>query len=224
MSLPFTREHPAKVAIVDDHPLVREHLSVLLNQQEDLQVCAACGSREEVGEVLRRYRPHVLIVDLSLGKASGIDVIRDVKKMEPDQLIVVLSMHQEAAYVEQALRAGARGYVTKSDATGTIVTALREVLAGELYLSRPVATQMVSLLLSGEDRKDTPIRKLLTARELEIFELLGQEMDTRDVVNTLGVELKTIQAHYANLRAKLKCDSLAAVRREAVAWRKSSRD
>jgi len=208
------------IFLVDDHPLVREWLTNLINQQPDM---AVCGEAEEVPDALdsiAKLRPAVAIVDLSLKGASGLELIKDLKLRQPEVRVLVLSMHDEFLYAERALRAGARGYVMKRETARKVIVAIRQVIAGELYVSEKFAALMAQKFLEGGPVNGSPI-ELLSDRELEVFQLLGQGYDTRRIAVTLKVSFKTVQSYCARIKEKLRLDGATALLREAIRWEES---
>ncbi len=214
----MTTDPKRKVFIVDDHPLVREWLTSLINQQPDLVVCGEASDRAHALSQIEAARPDAAVVDISLENSSGIELIKDLKAIHPELAVLVLTMHEEALYAERALRAGARGYVMKRAATRQIVVAIRKVLAGELYISDKVASAMTESYVTGRSGKMAFSVDLLSDRELEVFRLFGQGCDTRRIADTLHVSIKTVQAHYARMKEKLGLSSVTELVREAVRW------
>ena len=208
----------ARVFLVDDHPLVRESLARLINQQSDMEVC---GEAEEVGQALRDIAasgPDAAIVDISLHGSSGLELIKTLKRTTPGCATIVLSMHDERIYAERAIRAGARGYVMKRESTKHIVNAIREVLQGRLCVSEEMAGALAERL--DGDRKPisaSPV-EALSDRELEVFTLIGAGRETRQIAGELNVSMKTVQAYCARIKEKLQIESATELLREAVRW------
>jgi len=208
---------PIKVFLVDDHPLVREGLTNLINQQPRFRVC---GEAENVPDALRGIEtsdPDVAIVDISLKGSSGLELIKQLKALRPRLAIIALSMHDEKFYAERAIRAGARGYVMKRESTKKIVAAIDEVLKGRLCISEQVAAGLAEKFIGGRTGNDWPV-ELLSDRELEVFNLLGQGFETRQVAETLNVSMKTVQAYCARIKQKLKLSTASELLREAIRW------
>lgn len=208
------------VFLIDDHPLVREWLASLINQQSDLSVCGEAASRAEALELISSAKPDVAVVDISLEGSSGLELIKDLKAMASDVAVVVLSMHDEKLYAERALRAGARGYVMKRDVTKKVLQAIRSVLDGKLYLSEEMAMVMARKLVDGAESV-SPVEKL-SDRELEVFQLLGRGSTTRQIAQDLNVSMKTVQAFYARIKEKLNLANASELLREAVRWQERS--
>jgi len=218
---PIMREAPYKILLVDDHPLVREWLASLINQQPDLTVCGEAESVQEALNYLAQDRPDLAIVDLSLRERSGLELIKAMKTSFPDVAIIVLSMHDEKHYAERAIRAGARGYVMKRETTKKIISAIQQVRSGQLGVSDEVAALFAKRFLDSESGSGTPVQEL-SDRELEVFRLLGQGIDTRSVATTLQISIKTVQAYCARIKDKLNLANATELLREAIRWNDSN--
>ena len=210
-----------KVLLVDDHPLVREGLVNLINQQADLQICGEAGNEPQALELIRTVQPHVAIVDISLENGSGIELIKSIKAMFPAVTVLVLSMHDESLYAERALRAGARGYVMKREAAKKVIQAIRSVLAGQLYVSDKIAALMAEKFVEGRTAATASPIEQLSNRELEVFQLLGLGHNTRQIADHLHVGFKTVQAYCARIKEKLKLANATELLREAIRWQES---
>jgi DNA-binding NarL/FixJ family response regulator len=206
-----------KIFLVDDHPLVREWLGNLIHQQPDLIVCGEADGAALALDAITKTKPDIVIVDIALKEGSGIELLRNLKAMRPAVSSIVLSMHDEQLYAERALRAGARGYIMKREATKNVIAGIREVLAGRLYLSERLKSLFSEKFLGGAPPGGSPIEKL-SDRELEVFELLGQGCETRKIAETLHVSMKTVQAFCARIKEKLKLSTATELLREAIRW------
>jgi DNA-binding NarL/FixJ family response regulator len=208
----------ATVFLVDDHPLVREWLTNLINQLPDLRVCGEAAGAEQAFEGMRTSSPDIAIVDLALPEGSGLALVKKIRVEMPAIAVVVLSMHDERYYAERAFRAGARGYVMKGESTSSIAAAIREVLAGRLYVS-PRMQSAFSKRFGDEDLQSlhAPVKKL-SDRELEVFRLLGQGYETRRAAQSLNVSIKTVQAYCARIKEKLQLANASELLREAIRW------
>ena len=207
-----------KILLVDDHPLVREWLTHLINEQRDLVVCGEAESAPEALTAVEKSRPDLAIVDLSLKSGSGIDCIKDLKRLHPSLLILVLSMHDEALYGERALRAGARGYIMKREVTKKIIGAIRQVLHGGLCISEKLAATMAEKLVDRRVPSNASPVSLLSDRELEVFQFLGKGCKTRSIAGELHVSVKTVQAYCARIKEKLHLANATELLREAIRW------
>ncbi len=206
------------VFVVDDHPLVRDSLAMLINQQQDMRVC---GEAEDVATALRGFaegRPDIAIVDISLGEGSGLDLIKQLRARAPAVAVVVLSMHDEKLYAERCIRAGARGYVMKRESSKRIIAAIREVRAGKLFLSEQTASAFAEKFVGARHGlKETPMEDL-SDRELQVFGLIGRGLPTREIAGAMNVSVKTVQAYCARIKQKLGIATATELLREAVRW------
>jgi DNA-binding NarL/FixJ family response regulator len=208
----------AKVFLVDDHPLVREWLTNLINQLPDLMVCGEAATGAEALLGMETSNPDIAIVDLSLKEGSGLETIKAVKARFPQTAVIVLSMHDEQYYAERTMRAGARGYVMKGEVTSDIFAAIREVLAGRIYLSRRMRELFAERFVDGHVPDSRSPVETLSDRELQVFQLLGQGIETRRVAQKLNVSIKTVQAYCARIKDKLQLSNASELLREAVRW------
>ena len=199
------RDGKRRIFLVDDHPLVCEWLTVFINGQDDLTVCGMASDAPRALAGVIEMRPDAVIVDLSLDRGSGMELIKDLRVHVPRAVIVVLSMHEEKLYAERTLRAGARGYVTKRAGAKNILQALRRVLGGGLYLSESFAGMMAARCVGRTKQPDparSPVQRL-SDRELEVFHSLGEGIGTRQISENLGLSLKTVQVYCARIKDKL---------------------
>src|SRR5712692_5365149 len=207
-----------RVFLVDDHPLVREGLSNLINHQDDLSVC---GEAEDSGGAragIEKTKPDVALIDISLKNESGLELVKNLESKFPNVALIVLSMHDEALYAERALRAGARGYVMKRETTKSVLTAIRRVLQGDVYVSERVVNVMARRLGSSRRAAANSPVELLSDRELEVFRLLGQGRTTSQIAEDLHLSLKTVQAYCARAKEKFGVHSLGELLRAAFRW------
>jgi DNA-binding NarL/FixJ family response regulator len=207
-----------RIFIVDDHPLVREWLVMLINQQADLKVCGEAGKSLDALRLIPEAKPHLAVIDISMEGGSGIELIKSLKADSPEVAVIVLSMHDEASYGELALRAGARGYVMKLEATKNILRAIRTVLDGKFHVSEKIANIMAEKFVDGKSPAATSPVDLLSDRELEVFQLLGRGLRTRQIAEELHVSFKTVQAFCARIKPKLKVSNANELLREATRW------
>lgn len=213
-----TATKKARVLLLEDHPIVRQGLAQLINDEPDLLICGQADDTQSAMELVRQESPDIAIVDISLKDRSGLDVIKDLHEIKPDLAVLVLSMHDEKLQAERALRAGARGYIMKQEATDKVLTAIRRVLAGEIYLSERMAA-----LHRLMDVKDAPAEKLsplqtLTNRELEIFTLIGHGKGPREIAADLSLSIKTVEAHREHIKAKLNVKTANELIRHAMQY------
>jgi DNA-binding NarL/FixJ family response regulator len=205
-----------RVFLVDDHPLVREWLTNLVNQQKDLMVCGEAEDAPHALQAIENLQPDVAVVDVTLANGSGIELVKDVKRIAPQVAVVVLSMHDESLYAERALRAGARGYVMKRETTKKIISAIRDVLEGRLHVSEEFKASLTEKLLDGKTG-GSPVDGL-SDRELEVFRRLGQGQETRRIAEALGISIKTVQVYCARIKEKLGLANATELLREAMRW------
>jgi DNA-binding NarL/FixJ family response regulator len=208
----------AKILLVDDHPLVREWLATLINQQADLEICGETDSAPAALQMIGRVNPEIAIVDISMERGSGLELIKDIKANYPNVMVIVLSMHDEALYAERALRAGARGYIMKREATKNVLQAIRSVRGGKLYVSDKMAMRLAEKFVEGVPGKPVSLVEKLSDRELEVFHLLGRGYSTRRIADELHVSFKTIQAFCARIKDKLGLETATELLLEAVRW------
>jgi DNA-binding NarL/FixJ family response regulator len=206
-----------RILVVDDHPLVREGLTNLIDQTSDLMVCGEAGDTKGALEAIARTRPDLAIIDLSLGGESGIDLIRSLRERFPSVPTIVLSMHDERVHGEGAILAGARGYVMKRESSTKVVEAIRQVLEGNTYLSRELTELFAQKFVSGSGSNGS-LTNVLSARELEVFQLIGRGYETREIATALKVNIKTIQTYCTRIKEKLELSSGAELLREAMRW------
>lgn len=211
-----------KILLVDDHPLVREWLTALVNQELDWEVCGSTGTARQALQTLATTPADAVIVDIWLEQGtSGIELIKDLKAVHPQVSAIVLSMHDEMLYAERAMRAGASGYVMKRDATGKILDAIKTVLAGKSYFSESVNAMMAQKLArGGAGAKDSPLT-ILSDRELEVFELLGRGSNTRQISEQLNLSGKTVQVYCARIKEKLNLANINELIAHAARWHES---
>ena len=208
----------AKILIVDDHPLVREGLADLVNKEKDLVVCGQAEDAYQAMEAIRELKPDMAIVDISLKETSGLELIKDIKIQHPGLPVLTLSMHEESVYAERALRAGAKGYIMKREATKKVVTAIRKVLRGQLYLSEKMTTRLVRKFVDGKPEAGTSPIDRLTDRELEVFSLLGRGNGTRQISEQLHLSVKTIETYRSRIKEKLNLTSASELLQHAFQW------
>jgi DNA-binding NarL/FixJ family response regulator len=208
----------SRVFIVDDHPLVREGLTNLINGQDDLIVCGEAKDSARAINGIAKARPDVAVIDISLENESGLELVKQLASQFPQVALIILSMHDEALYAERALRAGARGYVMKHETSKSVLASIRRVLGGGIYVSERIVKRMALRLASSrEPVASSPVERL-SDRELEIFRLLGQGRTTSQIAGDLNLSLKTVQAYCARAKEKFGVTSLTELLRAAIQW------
>src|SRR5881392_2505696 len=205
-----------RMVIVDDHPLFRKGLQELIHSDSSFVVCGEAGNASEAMEVIRKLGPDLVIVDLSLPGANGIELIKNIRAEFSKLPVLILSMHDESLYALRALRAGAQGYVMKQEALENVIVAIREVLAGRPYLSSDMSAKLITNFASGTNEAN-PTDKL-SDRELEILELIGKGRDVREIAKALHISAKTVETHRAHIKEKLNLKNARQVTRFAVQW------
>jgi DNA-binding NarL/FixJ family response regulator len=207
-----------KVFIVDDHPIVRQGIRLLVNQEPGLEVVGEADNVHDALAEIDRLHPDIAVVDLSLKGGSGLDLIKDIQIRHPGLAVLVLSMRDESFYAERVLRAGARGYITKEEGSEKVIEGIREILSGKVYLSGKMASKMLSGMVGATKARELPSVRDLSDRELEVFELVGQGMPTRDIAARLHLSVKTVESHREHIKEKLGLDSASDLLRHAIQW------
>ena len=206
-----------KIFLVDDHPVLRKGLVRLIDAKDEFVVCGEASTAADAMTLIRDLSPDLVVVDIGLPGASGIELTKTIRAEFPKLPVLILSMHEETLYATRALRAGATGYIVKQDAIDNIAVALHEALSGRRYLSPVIASQMQPHGTSATAKSDDPM-SLLTDREFEIFQLIGKGHEVREISDALGVSPKTVETHRTNIKEKLKLKNARQVARMAVQW------
>jgi DNA-binding NarL/FixJ family response regulator len=212
------KKNPARILIVDDHPLLRQGITQLINEEKDMHVVGEADDPNRALGAIAACNPDVVILDLSLKGTSGIELLKNIKVRYPRLLVLILSMHDESVYAQRALRAGAAGYIMKQEATERVLVALRRVLAGEVYLSDDLGARLLNRLVGGKSSLNgSPIEEL-SDRELEIFGLIGQGHGTRPIAEKLHLSVKTVESHRAHIKEKLNLKNATELVHHAIQW------
>ncbi len=214
-------KNKVKIVIVDDHPILRQGLANLINQEKDLEVCAQAEDAHQAMQSIKSLKPDVAIVDISLKETSGIELIKDINNQFPNLLVLVLSMHDEFLYAERALRAGAKGYIMKEAATENVILAIRKILDDQIYLSDAMAAQFLRRLANGEPLIGSSSMERLSDRELEVFNLIGRGRGTRQIAEELHLSIKTIETYREHIKKKLNLADAPELLHYAFQWVKS---
>jgi DNA-binding NarL/FixJ family response regulator len=207
-----------KVLIVDDHPVVRYGLLQMLSNEPDFEICGEAASAQEALALVDQRRPDIAVVDISLKGTNGIELVKQIHAMRPEARILVSSMHDEKLFAERALRAGANGYINKQVAVTEMVSAIRRVLSGKVYLSPPMTERMVERAARLDSDASRSVIQRLSDRELEVFSLLGDGLSTREVAQRLNLSVKTIETHRAQIKRKLGLRNSTELIQRAVEW------
>ncbi len=193
-----------KILIVDDHPVVRQGLKLIIEEEDDFKICGDAGDIDTASRMVNDLNPDLVLVDISLEKnESGLDFVKALRKKYPSIPSLMISMHDEMLYAERAIKAGARGYVRKNAIGRNIVNAMRCVLSGELYLQKETSSMIVSKILNTAPNKSVSSVDQLTEREFEVFRLLGSGLGTRKIANKLGISVNTVETYRRKIRTKL---------------------
>ncbi|SER66246.1 DNA-binding response regulator, NarL/FixJ family, contains REC and HTH domains [Nitrosomonas sp. Nm51] len=208
----------AQILLVDDHPMMRHGMAMLINMEPDLEVFAQAGDGEEALAILRSGQHiDIVLLDVTLKTISGFEVIKNIHSRYPELPVLFVSMHDETIYAERALRAGARGYVMKQEPGEILINAIREVLQGKIYLSGKLHEKLLNRIVAGQAEPESPITKL-TPSEFEVLHLIGSGHSSQEIANLLKRSIKTVETHRFNIRTKLNLKDSADLIRYATRW------
>jgi DNA-binding NarL/FixJ family response regulator len=216
MKMPSSEK--TNVVIVEDHLMFREQLAHLINKEEDMFVCGEADNIRDGFQLIKETHPNVAIIDITLKGSSGLELLKDLRAHEIEVPTLVLSMHDESLYAERALRAGAKGYITKHEASAKVMLAIRHVLGGEIYLKPRFMSAIVNRMMAGSKAGMAHPVDRLTDRELEVFELIGRGQTTREIGARLCVGVTTVDTYRARIKEKLNIDNAARLHSEASRW------
>jgi DNA-binding NarL/FixJ family response regulator len=208
----------ARIFIVDDHPMTRAGLTHLINHQPDT---LACGEAENAAEALDLFhvsQPDLMLIDITLPDKSGLELIKDIKAIRPDLPILVISMHDESLYADRVLRAGARGYITKHEGGDKLLVAIRQVLSGKIYVSESMSAHILEIFSGVQPGTVRASIQNLSDREFEVFQALGEGLSSHEIAKKLHLSAKTVDAHRANIKTKLKINTTAELISFAARW------
>jgi DNA-binding NarL/FixJ family response regulator len=206
-----------RILIVDDHPMLREGLRSVISREPDLMVCGEAENAAQAMNAVQRLTPDLALVDITLPGKSGLDLVKDLRALYPQLTILGISLHDESLYAERMLRAGASGYITKQQRPEELIKAIRQVLDHHVYVSKEVSESLLRRF-SPQRKERTSPTELLTDRELEVMQLIGEGKAPKEIAQQLRLSAKTIAVHAANIRQKLKLKTTAQVIRFAVQW------
>ncbi|MFC1672278.1 response regulator [Planctomycetota bacterium] len=208
-----------RILLVDDHPIVRYGMRQLIELEKDMTVCGEAGSVDEGLAAVEKHNPDLAIVDITMDGRSGIELARDLSSRRPDFPVLMLSIHDEMDYVERALKAGARGYLTKREAPKLIVSAVRAVMQGEMFVPDSMATKLLTkLVVRDRTDSDGDPTTCLSGRELEVFEMMGRGQGTRQIAEALHRSVNTIETHKRHIKQKLDIETASELASLATEW------
>lgn len=213
-----TANRKSKIFVVDDHPIVRQGLGLLINREPDMIVCGAAEEAQSALRAIPSLQPDVLVVDISLTGPDGLELVKTIRTRDANMPILVLSMHDESIYAERALRAGANGYIMKQEATEKVLVAIRRILRGDVYLSDRVSSKMLQNYVRGSSTaRESPVADL-SDRELEVFRLVGEGHGTRQIAEELHLSVKTVETYQAHIKEKLSLRNARELVQHAIEW------
>lgn len=207
-----------KVLVVDDHAVLREGLVAQINREPNLVVCGEAEDARQALAAIAKWEPDLVLADITLPGRNGLELIRDIRALHPGLPVLVLSMHDESLFAERVLRAGGRGYVSKRHSGQRLIEGIRRVLNGKIHVSEDVSTKLFDVLSGRQPAKTLSPVERLTDRELEVFTLIGQAKETKEISSQLGMSVKTVEAHRAGIKRKLKLKTGPELTRHAVLW------
>jgi DNA-binding NarL/FixJ family response regulator len=215
---PRNEQNKRRILIVDDHPMTRRGLTELINQEADLTVCGEADTAVRALELMKTVKPDLALVDITLPRKSGLELIKDIRLWAPSVVVLVLSMHDESLYAERVLRAGGHGYIMKNEGGEKLLQAIRQVLTGKTYVSEGVSGRIVDTFAGRRKGANDSSLGLLTDREFEVFQLIGQGLPTAAIGERLHLSPKTVDSHRLHIKEKLNLQSLPELMRYAVRW------
>ncbi len=218
MNQPTAAIKKNKVLVVDDHPIVRQGLALLINRESDLMVCGEAEDARMAMQSIITAKPDIMVVDISLNGPDGLDLLKDIRTRYPELPVLILSMHDESIYAERALRAGAQGYIMKQEASEKVLLALRRILSNEIYVSERIANRMLQRFIGSPNEGRPSSIADLTDRELEVFRLIGEGHSTRQIAEQLHISVKTVESYQAHIKEKLSLRSARELVQHAIQW------
>jgi DNA-binding NarL/FixJ family response regulator len=213
-----TQPKKCRVLLVDDHPIVRQGLALLIDREPDLCVCGEAESAHSAFHAIATLLPDLVVLDISLSGPDGLDVLKEIRMKTTNLPVLILSMHDESIYAERAMRAGANGYIMKQEATEKVLVAIRRILQGEVYLSDRLTSTMLQQYVRGASQVKTSPLVNLTDRELEVFRLIGEGHGTRQIADDLHLSVKTIESYQAHIKEKLALRNARELVQHAIEW------
>jgi Response regulator containing a CheY-like receiver domain and an HTH DNA-binding domain len=212
-----------RILIVDDHPMMRQGLAQLIDNESDLSVCGESDTAGQALSAVSTQKPDLVIADISLPDRNGLELIKDLQAMHSDLPVLVVSMHDESLYAERVLRAGGRGYIMKQEGGKKLMEAIRQVLNGQIYVSEKMSAKILEIFSGRRPQASNSPLEHLSDREFEVFQLFGEGKATREIADHLHLSVKTVEVHRANIRKKLKLASGTDVVHQAIRWVESQK-
>jgi DNA-binding NarL/FixJ family response regulator len=212
-----------RILIVDDHPMMRQGLAQLIDNESDLNVCGEADTAGQALTAVGTQKPDLVIADISLPDRNGLELIKDLQAMHSSLPVLVVSMHDESLYAERVLRAGGRGYIMKQEGGKKLMEAIRQVLSGQIYVSEKMSAKILEIFSGRRPQAANSPLEQLSDREFEVFQLIGQGKATREIADHLHLSVKTVEVHRANIRKKLKLASGTDVVHQAIRWVESQK-
>lgn len=212
-----------RILIVDDHPMMRQGLAQLIDNESDLSVCGEADTAGQALSIVGPQTPDLVLADISLPDKNGLELIKDLQAMHPGLPVLVVSMHDESLYAERVLRAGGRGYIMKQEGGKKLMEAIRQVLSGQIYVSEKMSAKILEIFSGRRSQAANSPLEQLSDREFEVFQLIGQGRITREIADHLHLSVKTVEVHRANIRRKLKLPTGADVVHQAIRWVESQK-
>jgi DNA-binding NarL/FixJ family response regulator len=207
-----------KILLIEDHPMFREHLSALISRELGMSVCGEADNIQDAMRLIEEKQPDVAILDITLRGSSGLELLKDIKARGINLNVLVLSMHDEDLYAERALRAGARGYISKNEASKEVISAIHSVMKGDVYVSRTMNAKLLARMTQKRSPNQLAGMELLADRELEVFHLLGKGRSTREIADALHLGESTVETYRARIKEKLNLRSAAELYLRAGEW------
>ena len=215
------KKEKARILVVDDHPIVRRGLVLMIMAESDLTVCGEAETAADALKIIAGAKPDAAVVDLSLKGISGLELLKDIKVRYPKLPVLVLSVFDESIYAERALRAGAKGYMMKEEAAEKVLTAIRQILEGQIYLSDAMSSRLLHVLVGGRTDGGASVAERLSDRELEVFQLIGRGLGNTDIAKQLHISPKTVETYRAHIKEKLNLTSATELLQHAIQWTQS---
>jgi DNA-binding NarL/FixJ family response regulator len=207
-----------QILIVDDHPMMRQGLALLIDHEPDLKTCAEADTAGQAMTLIADSRPDLVLADISLPDKSGLELIKDIQALHPGLPILVVSMHDESLYAERVLRAGGRGYIMKQEGGKKLMQAIRQVISGQTYVSEKISARIIEAFAGGrQNAENTPLQRL-SDREFEVFRLIGAGKGTREIAGHLHLSIKTVEVHRANIKRKMNLATGSDLVHHAIRW------